>query len=87
MRFRCINKYRIFEDNKESNGMNNKVIATIDITTLSGRKILRKLQGKRAVKIEYPLPADIENTPMHQEVFSKLLDDLSEHYGVDMHIS
>ena len=65
--------------------MNNKVIATIDITTPSGRKILRELQGKRAVKIEYPLPAGIENTPSHKEVFSKLLDDLSEHYGVDMH--
>jgi hypothetical protein len=65
--------------------MNNKVIATIDITTPSGRKILRDLQGKRAVKIEYPVPAGIENAPTHQEVFSKLVDELSEHYGVDMH--
>lgn len=63
----------------------NKVIATIDVTTPSGRKILRELQGKRAVKIEYPVPAGIENAPTHKEVFSRLLDDLTEHYGVDMH--
>jgi hypothetical protein len=63
----------------------NKVIATIDITTPSGRKILRELQGKRAVKIEYPVPAGIENAPTHKEVFSRLLDDLTEHYGIDMH--
>ena len=63
----------------------NKVLATIDITTPSGRKILRELQGKRAVKIEYPVPAGIENAPTHKEVFSRLLDDLTEHYGVNMH--
>ena len=61
--------------------------AHIDITTPSGRKILRELQGKRSVKIEYPLPADIENSHTHKDVFSKLLDDLSEHYGVDMALS
>ncbi|HHV84632.1 MAG TPA: hypothetical protein GXX42_02295 [Petrimonas sp.] len=65
--------------------MNNKVIATIDVSRPSGRKIVRELQNKRAVTLEYPLPEGIEKAPTHKEVFSKLLDDLSEDYGIDMH--
>lgn len=64
--------------------MNNKVIATIDVSRPAGRKIVRELQHKRAVTLEYPFPEGIENAPAHKEVFLKLLDDLSEDYGVDM---
>jgi hypothetical protein len=64
--------------------MNNKVIATIDVSRPAGRKIVRELLNKRTVTIQYPLPEGIENAPTHEEVFSKLLDDLSEDYGVDM---
>ncbi len=64
--------------------MNNKVIATIDVSRPAGRKIVQELQHKRTVKLEYPLPEGIENAPTHEEFFSKLLDDLSEDYGVDM---
>ncbi|SFL28748.1 hypothetical protein SAMN05216357_11769 [Porphyromonadaceae bacterium KH3CP3RA] len=64
--------------------MNNKVIATIDVSRPAGRKIVRELQKKRTVTLEYPLPEGIENAPTHEEVFSKLLNDLSEDYGVDM---
>lgn len=38
---------------------NNKVIAIIDISRPSGRKIARELQNKRAVKLESPLPEEI----------------------------
>lgn len=64
--------------------MNNKVIATIDVSRPAGRKIVRELQKKRTVTLEYPLPEGIEEMPTHQEVFSKLLNDLSEDYGFDM---
>jgi hypothetical protein len=36
--------------------MSNKVIATIDISRPSGRKIQRELQNKSVVKLEYPKP-------------------------------
>ena len=45
---------------------------------------MRELLNKRTVTIQYPPPEGIENAPTHEEVFSKLLDDLSEDYGVDM---
>lgn len=64
--------------------MNNKVTAIIDTSHPAGRKIVRELQKKRTVTLEYPQPEDIENAPSHEEVFSKLLDDLSEDYGYDM---
>lgn len=60
----------------------SKVIATIDISRPSGRKIVRELQNKRAVKLEYPLPEG--KTYTLEEVYEKGLDKLSEHYGVDM---
>ena len=64
---------------------NNKVIATIDISRPSGRKIVRELQNKRAVKLEYPMPEDdINKGHDWEEVYERGLDKLSEHYGVDM---
>jgi len=49
----------------------DKVIATIDVTTPTGRKIVRELEShKRTVHIEYPLPDGTENAPTHKEVFS-----------------
>lgn len=64
--------------------MNNKVTAIIDISRPAGRKIVCELQNKRTVTLEYHEPEGIENAPSHEEVFSKLLDDLSEDYGYDM---
>lgn len=64
----------------------DKVIATIDVSTPTGRKIVRELENhKKTVHIEYPLPEGTENAPTHKEVFSKLIDKLSEHYDTDMH--
>lgn len=64
---------------------NNKVIATIDISRPSGRKIVRELQNKRAVKLEYPLPEDvIDKGHDWEEVYERGLDKLSEHYSVDV---
>lgn len=60
------------------------VIATIDVSRPAGRKIVRELQNKRTVTLEYPLLEEIENAHTHEEVFSELLEDLSEDYDVDM---
>ncbi len=66
--------------------MNNKdkVTAIIDVSRPAGRKIVRELQNKRTVALQYPKPEGIENAPSHEEVFSKLLDDLSDDYGCNM---
>jgi hypothetical protein len=65
--------------------MNNQVIAHIDISTPSGRKIARELHGKKAVKLEYPLPEGIQGkTCTLDEAYEKGLDKLSTYYNVDM---
>ena len=64
--------------------MNNKVTAIIDISRPAGRKIVRELQNKKTVTLEYPRPEGIDDAPSHEEVFSKLLDDLSEDYDHNM---
>ncbi|HAF62420.1 MAG TPA: hypothetical protein DCK95_08850 [Anaerolineaceae bacterium] len=64
---------------------NNKVIATIDISRPSGRKIVRELQNKRAVKLEYPLPeGGTDNWHDWKEVYERGLDKLSELYETDI---
>ena len=64
----------------------NEVIARINVTTPSGRRIVRDLEKhKKAVKVEYPLPEGITGeTYTLEEVHERSLDTLSEHYGVDM---
>jgi hypothetical protein len=64
---------------------NNKVIATIDISRPSGRKIVRELQNKRAVTLEYPLPEEIiDKGHDWEEVYERGLDKLSELYDTDI---
>lgn len=60
----------------------NKVIATIDISRPAGRKLVRELQNKRIVTLEYPQPEG--KTYTLEEVYENGLDKLSAHYGVDM---
>jgi hypothetical protein len=61
------------------------IIAHIDISRPSGRKIVREIEKKRAVTIEYPLPQDTTNSVNDwEEVYEKGLDMLSAHYDVDM---
>ena len=65
--------------------MNNEVIARIDVSTPAGRKIARELENRKAVKMEYPLPAGISgNTCTLDEAYEKGLDKMSSHYGIDM---
>jgi hypothetical protein len=62
----------------------NHAIAHIDITTPTGRRLVKELEKhKKTVKVEYPLPKAIadEQTYTHEEVFSDLRKKLKEHYG------
>ena len=62
--------------------MSNEVIAKIDISTPSGRKIVRELEKKRAVKLEYPLPEgmSVSNITV-DEYFDELERQLEAHYA------
>ena len=66
--------------------MNNKVIATIDISRPAGRKIVRELQNKRTVTLEYPAPSDFEGQKWHtvEEVFVEVEKKLNDHYGSNL---
>ncbi len=63
--------------------MKNEVIARIDVSTPTGRKIVRDLENRRVVKLGYPLPEGIEGkTYTREEVFGNLRAKLKEHYDV-----
>ena len=56
------------------------VVAHIDISRPSGRKIVREIAKKRAVTMEY-LPVQ-EKTYTIEESFKMMEDILTAHYGV-----
>ena len=60
----------------------NEILVRIDITSPTGRKIVRELEKhKRTVKVEYPLPESISGvTYSHEEVWKELEDKFNEHY-------
>ena len=65
----------------------NHVIARIDISTPTGRRLLKELEKhKKTVKVEYPLPAEIagQRTYTLEESFNECCDILSKNYGVDV---
>ncbi len=62
----------------------NQVIARIDITTPTGRRLLKELEKhKKSVKVEYPLPEAIadQQTYTHEEIFSDLRKRIKKHFG------
>lgn len=65
------------------------VTANIDISTPTGRKIVRELEKhKRVVQITYPEPIVqeevIDETISVEEAEDYLWNKLEEHYGVDL---
>lgn len=65
----------------------SQVIAKIDISTPTGRRIVRDLEKhKRTVEVEYPLPENISGGKTYSldEVHKKSIKKLSDHYGVNM---
>ncbi|GAB6011259.1 hypothetical protein [Viscerimonas tarda] len=63
----------------------NMVTARIDVSKPEGRKIVRELEAKKSVELDYPMPEGISGkTYTHEEVWGEMLDELSEYYGCDM---
>ena len=63
----------------------NEVLVRIDITSPTGRKIVRELEKhKKIVKLEYPLPEGATIGHSWEDMYKRGLDKLSAHYGVDM---
>ena len=62
------------------------VIANIDISTPTGRKIVRELEKhKRVVKITYPASADIpEGSITLEEGIEELWGHLEDRFGFDL---
>jgi len=64
-----------------------EVTVRINIDSPTGRKLIREIEKhKRVAKIEYPLPEDLINGTAlsHDEVWDKIIDKISNHYGVDI---
>jgi hypothetical protein len=70
--------------------MENKVIATIDISRPAGRKIVRELERKRTVRMEYPMPNEVAaaiaegRTHTHEEVWGEIENRFNKHYGTNV---
>ena len=64
----------------------NHVIARIDVSTPTGRRLLKELEKhKNTVTVEYPLPDAISGQKCYtvEEVFSEIEKELNEHYGTN----
>lgn len=61
--------------------MNATAIAHIDISRPSGHKIVRELENKRAVKMEYPMAE--KNWISHEDFWGEMEQKLNAHYGTD----
>ena len=67
----------------------NEVIARINVTTPSGRRIVRDLEKhKKSVKMEYPMPESIveKKTYSIDEIFEMGEKILNDHYGTNYKI-
>lgn len=65
--------------------MNNMVTATIDVSTPTGRKIVRDLEKhKKTVSLNYPKP--VGKTYTVEEAFGMIEKKLNDHYGTNYKI-
>jgi len=65
--------------------MNATAIAHIDISRPSGRKIVREIESRRAIKMEYPKPAEIteQKWVSHEDFWGEMEQKLNAHYGTN----
>jgi hypothetical protein len=64
-----------------------EVIARINIDSPTGRKLVHEIEKhKNIAEIEYPLPEELQNCTalLHNKVWDKVWDKLSNHYGLDV---
>jgi hypothetical protein len=70
--------------------MENLVIAKIDVSRPSGRKIIRELEGKKSVELEDPMPDDIaaaiagRKTYTIEDVFERIEKKMNAFYGTNI---
>jgi hypothetical protein len=67
----------------------NEVIAHIDISTPTGRRIVNELQKHRkSVRMEYPESEIIAEQKWHtiKDVFGEVEKKLNDHYGSHLHL-
>ena len=60
------------------------VTAKIDISKPSGRKIVKELENKKCVELQFENPELSGTWVDFKDMVESGFDDLSEHYGVDM---
>ena len=63
------------------------ITVRINIDSPTWRKLIREIEKhKKVAEIEYPLPEDLQNCSArsHSEIWDKVWDKLSNHYGVDV---
>ncbi|GHU80361.1 hypothetical protein FACS1894145_6640 [Bacteroidia bacterium] len=65
--------------------MNTIVTAEIDVATPAGRRIVRDLEKRRSVKLNYPAPEEVnvEGYTLEQS-YNLCMNKMSELYGVDV---
>ena len=61
----------------------NKVIAEIDASCQTGRKLVGELEPKKCVKLESSSVDNVENSFTHEEVWNRLEKRFNDHYGTD----
>ena len=59
------------------------VTVEIDVTKLSGRKLVKDLSGLRCVKMNFPNQEISGVTFTHEEVWKKMEKRLNDHYGTN----
>ena len=60
------------------------VTAKIDVSRPVGRKLVRELESKRCVTLQYENPGISGTWHKWEDVNNRALDKLSQHYGIDM---
>jgi len=68
--------------------MNATAIAHIEISRPSERKIVREIENRKAVKMEYPLPVETTARKWHtvDEVFAMVEKRINDRYGTNYKI-
>jgi hypothetical protein len=63
--------------------MNTIVTAEIDVATPAGRRIVHNLEGRRSVKLNYPVSEITGKTYTHEEVWKNVETILNNQYGTN----
>ena len=65
----------------------NTVTVKIDVTKPAGRKLVKDLETKKCVKVEYPFVGKSEKTYTHEQVFKSAENVLNEYFGTNLKLN